>query len=121
MIKWFVNRTRYFISSIKLAWKGTSFRFGVILCTIGIVFGLVAGVGMTNLCLLVAIALLGWGLEVANTSIETLMDIVHPKYSPKVKIVKDAFGAVPFFVYSAYVICWLILVAPTLVHKIFGG
>ena len=80
----------------------------------GIVIGLVAGIGMTKLVLLVAIACLGWGLEIANTSIETLLDIVNPEYSPKVKMVKDAFSAVPIFIYTAYVISWLILVGPPL-------
>ena len=118
---WIYKRISWCWSAIRIAWRETSFKVGVVVCTIGIVIGLVAGVGMTNLCLLVAIALLGWGLEIANTSMETLLDIIHPKYSPKVKIVKDAFSTAPFFVYSAYVICWLILVAPTLVQKISGG
>lgn len=70
---------------------------------------------MTNLVLLVVIALLGLGMEVANGAMEMLCDIVHPEYSKKVKIVKDAFATVPKFIFSAYVISWLILVAPSLV------
>jgi diacylglycerol kinase len=35
------------------------------------------------------------GLELANTAIETLCDVVHPDYSHQIKIVKDmAAGAV---------------------------
>jgi len=39
---------------------------------------------------------------------------VHPGQSAKVKIVKDAFSAVPIFTYTAYVVSWLILVAPAI-------
>lgn len=106
-------------SAIRLAWGETPFKVWIMICTVGIAIGLAVGIGMTQLCLLVAIALLGWGLEIANSSIETLMDIIHPKHSPKVRVVKDAFSAVPIFTYTAYVICWLILVAPTLVGKLW--
>lgn len=107
-------------SAIKLAWQETSLKVGIGFCTVGIAIGLIMGIGMTQLSLLVAISLLGWGLEIANTSIETLLDIIHPKYSPKVKVVKDAFSAVPIFTYTAYAICWLILVAPAVVGRIAG-
>jgi len=105
-------------NALKVAWKQRTFKAWLILCIIGIVLGIVADIGMTQLVLLVAVACLGWGMEIANTSIEVLMDIVHPAYSVKVKIVKDCFSAVPIFVFSAYVICWLILVAPALYSKV---
>ncbi len=115
---WFWRRITCWTNSIRFAWRETSFKVGVILCTLGIAIGLVVGVGMTELVLLVAIACLGWGLEIANTSIETLCDIVHPDYSSKVKKVKDSFSAIPIFTYTAYTICWLILVVPTLWGKL---
>ena len=115
---WVARRIVWCCSAIRIAWGETSFKVGVVFCTLGIVIGLILGLGMTRLVVLIAIALLGWGLEIANSSIETLLDIVHPEYSPKVKVVKDAFSAVPIFVYSAYAICWLVLVAPTLYHSI---
>ena len=57
-------------------------------------------------------------MEIANSAVEMLCDIVHPAYSEKVKVVKDAFASVPIFVYSAYVVSWLILVVPSLVRWI---
>lgn len=107
-----------FENALRLAWSQGAFRAWVAICTIGIAIGIYSGLGMTDLVLLVAIACLGLGMEVANTSIETLLDIVHPSFSEKVKIVKDSFSAVPIFVYSAYVVSWLILVVPSLWGKI---
>jgi len=110
------NKIRVWLDALYIAWKQKSFRIWLVVCTVGIIIGLSVGIGMTNLVLLVAIACLGWGMEVANTAIETLLDIVHPAYSPKVKVVKDAFATVPKFVFSAYVISWLILVSPSVVE-----
>lgn len=104
--------------ALKVAWQEKAFRIWLVICTVGIVIGLLVGIGMTNLVLLVAIACLGLGMEVANTSIETLMNIIQPKRDARVKIVKDCFGAVPIFVYSAYLISWLILVLPSLWDKL---
>lgn len=116
---WLWNRITWWIDSIKFAWADTKFKVGVLLCSSGIVIGLMAGVGMSKMVVLVATACLGWGLEIANTSIETLLNLIHPEYNMKVKIVKDSFSAVPIFVYTAYVICWLIIVAPTLWSVLF--
>lgn len=116
-----VNKLRVLWDALGFAWRQTPFRIWVAICTVGIVIGLLLGVGMTKLVLLVAIACIGWGMEVANSAMETLMDVVHMSHSPKVKIVKDAFAAVPVFVYSAYVVSWLILVGPYLVRWFCNG
>lgn len=116
---WLVDRIYWWYDSLVFAWGETSFKIGVLVCTSGIVIGLLAGIGMTKLVVLIAVACLGWGLEVANTAIEILCDLVHPEKSESVKIVKDAFSAVPIFTYTAYAICWLIIVAPTLYNKLF--
>ena len=113
-----LNRIGWWGDALKFAWGQWSFRLWVVICSLGIIIGLLAGIGMTSLVLLVAIACLGWGMELANSGIETLLDIVHPDYSEKVKIVKDAFAAVPIFVFGAYVVCWLILVVPTLIERL---
>ena len=103
------------LSGIRLAWQGnTVFRGMVSISIVGIVLALVARIGMLKVSLLLALACIAFGLEIANTCIETLCDIVHPGQSAKVKIVKDAFSAVPIFTYTAYVVSWLILVAPAI-------
>jgi undecaprenol kinase len=110
------EKLKVWLDALVFAWRQPSFRVWIAICTVGIVIGLMVGIGMTSLVLLVAIACIGWGMEVANTAIESLLDIVHPEYSEKVKVVKDAFASVPIFVFSAYVVSWLILVAPSLVR-----
>lgn len=104
--------------ALKIILAEKTFRFWLTICTIGIIIGLLSEIGMTNLVLLVAVACIGLALEIANTGVEKMMDIIHPSYSLKVKVVKDLFGTVPAFIYSAYVISWLILVTPSLIEKV---
>ena len=103
------------LSGIRLAWHNTIFRGMVAFSILGIVIGLVARIGTLKVSLLLAIACIAFGLEVANSSIEKLCDIVHPGKSAEVKVVKDAFSAVPIFAFTAYVVSWLILVLPALI------
>lgn len=114
------SKIKVWLDALRFAWKQKPFKVWLIICTLGIVIGLLLGIGMTQLVLLVAIACIGWGMEIMNSAMEYLMDIVHPRHSPKVKVVKDAFASVPIFVYGAYVISWLILVAPLLVRWFLG-
>ena len=113
-------KLKIFWSGLKIAWREQVFRIWIFICTIGIVIGLIVGIGMTNLVLLVAIACMGWAMEIVNTGVEKLLNIVHPAYSEKVKVIKDLFACVPIFLYSAYVISWLILVAPSIYIKVVG-
>ena len=104
------------LSGIRLAWQGnTVFRGMVSVSILGIVVALVARVDTLEVTLLLAIACIAFGLEIANSSIEKLCDIVHPGKCDEVKIVKDAFSAVPIFAFTAYVVSWLILVLPALI------
>ena len=103
------------LSGIRLAWRGnTVFRGMVAVSIMGIVLALVARIDVLKVSLLLTIACIAFGMEIANTSIEKLCDIVHPGKSDDVKIVKDAFSAVPIFTYTAYVVSWLIFVGPPL-------
>jgi diacylglycerol kinase len=86
----------------------------VLVSILGIVLALVARIGTLKVTLLLAIACIAFGMEIANSSIEKLCDIVHPGKCEEVKIVKNAFSSVPIFTYTAYVVSWLMLVAPAL-------
>jgi diacylglycerol kinase (ATP) len=106
------------LSGIRLAWKGnTAFRKMSVVSVAGILVGMMVRISALELALLIALACISFGLEVANTSIETLCNIVKPEHCNEVKTIKDAFSAVPIFCYSAYVICWLILVLPKLIGR----
>lgn len=116
---WLIKRIGWYVSAFKVAWQDNSFRIGVITTTIGIAIALVVGIGMTRLVVLVATALLGWALEMMNSGMECLVDSLYGKATSHiVKRVKDSFGAAPAFVFSAYWVCWLILVAPTLWERL---
>lgn len=115
-----MQKLRCFWDGLGMAWGGRVFKVWLGICTAGILIGLWSGIGMTNLVLLVAVACMGWAMEIANTAMERFMDLFHPAYSKHVKAIKDLFACVPIFLYSAYVISWLILVTPSLYLKVAG-
>jgi diacylglycerol kinase (ATP) len=64
---------------------------------IGTVFGIIGTVNGRFVTAMANLIFMGLvlSLELVNTAIETLCDLVHPQYSEKVKIIKDmAAGAV---------------------------
>jgi diacylglycerol kinase len=116
-----VARIIWYSSAVRIAWRDTSFKIWIPICAASILIGVIVGIGMTKLCLLVALAILALGWEMANTALERLCDLVDNRRNPKIKTIKDTFGAVPALAFSAYVICWLILVAPSIYLKVTGG
>jgi len=43
-----------------------------------------------------------------------MMNIVHEANDQRVKVVKDAFRAMPIYTFTAYVVSWLVLVLPAI-------
>lgn len=113
-----MNKFVCFWSGLKIAWGEKVFKVWLGICIVGILVGLWSGVGMTQLVLLVAVACMGWALEIANTGVERMMDFICPEYNINVKVVKDLFCCVPAFLYSAYVISWMILVLPYVIRRL---
>jgi len=113
-----MSHLRRIISNVlcatRAALKNRIFMCMAIFCVIGLVVGWLAGIGTLKLVLLFAIACIGIGLEIANLTVETMMDLVHREDCPEVKLVKDAFSAMPVYTFTAYVVSWLVLVLPAL-------
>jgi diacylglycerol kinase len=102
------------LCATRAALKNRIFMCMAIFCVIGLVIGWLTGIGTLKLVLLFAIACIGIGLEIANLTVETMMNIVHEANDPRVKVVKDAFSAMPIYTFTAYVVSWLVLVLPAI-------
>ena len=99
------------IDSIRYAWSiEPCFRVwtvvGLVLILASIPFGLEA----LEYGVLVTLWIMGMAFELLNTTIEQLLNLVEPRIDPRVKVVKDAFGSLPAFVFSAFCICWLLFI-----------
>jgi len=102
-------------SALTFMWLsgGISFRLlvslGIILTTAAVLLG----VSAFGAILLVLTMLLCAGLEVLNTMLEILIDVVKPQRDERIRHLKDLAGTLPALVALAYLIMWLFFVFGT--------
>ncbi len=77
------------IQGLKIALRQPNFK--IMICIAVIVMGLAGFWGISREEWLILLLIIGivLSLEVLNTTVETLLDLVQPQFSPKVKVVKD--------------------------------
>ena len=109
-----IDRIKWYTGAIRIAWQEKSFKFGAFSSSAGIVVGVLLNIGMTHLVLLVAIAIIGLALEIVNSATEQLCDLITKEYDERIKIIKDAYGAIPAITFSCFWICWLIVIVASL-------
>lgn len=75
--------------------------------------GFVLGVRGTEFVVLITLAIIVLSVEMINTAIETITDILFKEYDPRAKIIKDtAAGAVLITAFGAAIIGYVILYEP---------
>jgi len=67
-----------------------------------------------GIAILILSAVLMVSLELANSAIERLVDMVEPNRDPRVKAIKDIAAAAVFVAGVFFVLFWLYLVIPPL-------
>lgn len=96
--------------------RGRNFRiqltFGVLACILGIILKL-APYEWLDLTIVITLVLI---LELVNTSIEALVDIVSPEIQEKARIAKDVAAATVLVASIGSVIVGILLFLPKLVH-----
>ncbi len=77
------------IQGLKIALRQPNFK--IMICIAVIVMGLAGFWGISREEWLILLLIIGivLSLKVLNTTVETLLDLVQPQFSPKVKVVKD--------------------------------
>jgi len=82
------------IQGLKIALRQPNFK--IMICIAVIVMGLAGFLGISREEWLILLLIIGivLSLEVLNTTVETLLDLVQPQFSPKVKVVKDLVAGV---------------------------
>ena len=84
----------YAASGIKLAWKNEpNFRTQIIIGIIAVILGFFLGLNNIEWLVLITIIFFVLLLELINTSLEALVDLVSPEYGQKAKIAKDTAAA----------------------------
>lgn len=115
LTSWVWIRITYRLNSARYAWiNETPFKLWLIIGSILTTVAIVLKFPLIGICLIISLWLVGLGLELLNSCVEKLCDLVNPEYSNSVKIIKDAFGSAPAFCHSAVCITWIILLIRSL-------
>ncbi|RDI94788.1 diacylglycerol kinase [Meiothermus sp. QL-1] len=106
----------YAWAGLRYAWKNQrNFRLEVYIALLALGLALWLGVGLVPVLILVALVL---GLELLNTALEALVDLVSPHYHPLAKAAKDAAAAGVLVVSGIAALIGLILFLPPLVERL---
>lgn len=94
----FFKSVSFALNGLKLGWHEKHFKIHLVAAVLCITFGFLLEINITEwFVILICIAAV-LSLEMINTSIEHLVDLVEPNYNPKAGTIKDlAAGAVLVF------------------------
>lgn len=113
---------KYSASGLCAAFKNeTAFRHELL-------FGVPHVIAVTLLPMPMLIRLILWGLwvqlivvELINSSIEAVVDLVSPEYNEFAKLAKDYGSAAVFLVLSLMIACWIYVVGGIVLRGLRGG
>lgn len=106
----------YAWEGIRYAWRSQrNFRLEVYIGSVAFVAALWLKINLVSLLLVIALVL---SLELLNTALETVVDLVSPNFHPLAKAAKDIAAASVLIVSGISVLIGLILFLPALVSKL---
>ncbi|MFC5542107.1 diacylglycerol kinase family protein [Ureibacillus suwonensis] len=105
----FFRSFRFAFEGIYLATKERNMRIHLTCALIAIIAGLLSKLSVTEWLVLIITIALVIGMEMVNTAIENVVDLVSPEYHPLAKAAKDvAAGAVLVFAIASICIGMII-------------
>ncbi|MBI3397065.1 diacylglycerol kinase family protein [Candidatus Woesebacteria bacterium] len=104
------------LEGIKVAIKEEpNFKVHVILAILALVFGFILKISHTEWIILMFTIVFVLVLELINTALEEIVDIVSPKVQPKAKIAKDVAAGAVLITAIAAIIVGLVIFLPKII------
>lgn len=103
---------QFAINGFKICAKEPNFKIHIALAILAVILGLLLHISKTEWMLVsICIAIL-LGFEMLNTAIEQICNLIHPEFSPAIKIIKDVSAAAVLIVAIMAAICGAIIFIP---------
>ena len=119
-IKKFFNSFTYPIKGLKYAYRNEqNLVFDVGVALLVVIAGFLFKVSVTEWALLALTIGMVLSLELVNTAIEAVVDLVTEEYHPLAKVAKDTSAAAVFVCAVAAVVVGLIIFVPKIINILF--
>ena len=119
-IKKFFNSFTYPIKGLKYAYRNEqNLVFDVGVALLVVIAGFLFKVSVTEWALLALTIGMVLSLELVNTAIEAVVDLVTEEYHPLAKVAKDTSAAAVFVCAVAAVVVGLIIFVPKIINVLF--
>jgi diacylglycerol kinase len=114
------------IQSFGYAWQGIqhciktqlNFRIHLVVLTLVTIAGVVFTINTTEWLFIIGCSMLVLSLELINTAIELLCDVVTKEILPAIKIIKDAAAAAVLLAAAGSVVTGLIIFIPKILNAL---
>jgi diacylglycerol kinase (ATP) len=118
-----INSFRYAFQGVADGLKAqVNFRIHLVCAAIAIALGAIVGLTRVEWCVILFCCGLVISLELLNTALEKLCDVVEPNKNEKIRIVKDLSAAAVLFAAITALIIGLIIFIPKIAGaRIFSG
>lgn len=118
------RKSRTFGEACRHAWNGVyfavreekNFRVQLLVYALALVLGIVVRLPAHDLALVVLVSSFILTLEMVNTALEALANIVNPAYQEGLRLVKDVSAGAVFVASAAAVVIGLLLFIPALLY-----
>lgn len=104
------KNTRYAIEGFLYAFKTeSSFRLELLLAVFIIAGIIIIDTTITNKLILLTTGILVLIVELLNSAVENVVDLVTKEYAPLAKTAKDIGAAAVMFAIVLHVVCWILI------------
>jgi len=101
----FFKSISFAIKGLALAWHEKHFKIHLVAALFAIILGIILGINKVEWCIIIICIGAVITLEILNTAMERLVDLVEPNFNPKAGAIKDlAAGAVLVFAVISVII-----------------
>jgi diacylglycerol kinase len=95
-----------------------NFRIQLLAAFVAVLLGFIFNISQTQLLIVILCCMIVLALELVNTSIENLCDLVSKDFHPVIKIVKDTAAGAVLVSSIGSAIAGAIIFAPLIIHQI---
>lgn len=85
----FFKSVSFAIKGLSLAWHEKHFKIHLVAALFAIILGIILGINKVEWCIIIICIGAVMTLEILNTAMERLVDLVEPNFNPKAGAIKD--------------------------------